>query len=93
MREIATDSTDAWSREGAVLAMSAAYPPYLERGAPVPPRYFDEAYAVAGRQAALAGYRLARALERIFAGASESARDLLPRSRLVLQRAPMRTFE
>ena len=92
-REIATDSTDAWSREGAALAMSAAYPPYLERGAPVPRRYYEEAYAVAERQAALASYRLARVLETIFARTSESAPGLLPHSRLVLQRAPMRTFE
>jgi hypothetical protein len=58
--------------------MSSAYPEYLERNAPLPKRYQDEVSAIAGKQAALAGYRLARLLERLFAPGSESTPDLLP---------------
>ncbi|MGH9388981.1 MAG: S1/P1 nuclease [Vicinamibacteria bacterium] len=76
-REIAIDSPEAWSREGAAIAMSSAYPEYLERNAPLPKRHEDEVFAIARRQAALAGYRLARVLERALAGASESAPNLL----------------
>ncbi len=76
-REAGIDSPGAWSEEGAAVAMSSAYPAYLERNAPVPKRYEDEAFGIAGRQAALAGYRLALALERTLARASESAPDLL----------------
>ncbi len=74
MREIGIESVDAWSREGAGLAMSAAYPDYLERGARPPERYRDEVFLVASRRAALGGYRLARVLERIFAGTSKRVR-------------------
>ena len=76
-RETRVESPGAWSREGASIAMSSAYPGYLERNAPVPKRYEDEAFGIAGRQTALAGYRLALALERILARASEVAPDLL----------------
>jgi hypothetical protein len=57
--------------------MASAYPEYLVRNAAIPKRYEDQAFVAAGKQAALAGYRLARVLERTFAGASESAPDLL----------------
>jgi S1/P1 Nuclease len=77
-RESAIDSPGAWAKEGAAIAMSAAYPPYLQKGAPIPDRYHREIFGVAGKQAALAGYRLARVLERIFTGGSERAPDLLP---------------
>jgi hypothetical protein len=70
-RESAIDSPAVWVKEGASIAMSIAYPEYLERGGPIPDRYHQEAFRVGGRQAALAGYRLARTLERIFAGVSE----------------------
>jgi hypothetical protein len=76
-REIAVEE-HAWSREGAAIAMSSAYPEYLERNAPLPKRYQDEVFAIAGKQTALAGYRLARVLQRLFARGSESAPDLLP---------------
>jgi hypothetical protein len=68
---------DAWSREGAAIAMRSAYPDYLERGAPLPDRYQDEVLGIAGKQVALGGYRLARVLERVFARSSEGAPDLL----------------
>ncbi len=67
-RDSAVESPEAWATESAAIAMSAAYPVYLERGASIPDRYHDEVFAVAGKQAALAGYRLARVLDRIFAG-------------------------
>ncbi len=65
-RELAVESPEAWAKEGAAIAMSAAYPIHLERGASIPPRYHSEAFGVAEKQAALAGYRLARVLDRIF---------------------------
>jgi hypothetical protein len=57
--------------------MRSAYPEYLERNAPLPKRYEDEVFGVASRQAALAGYRLASVLERVFSRGSESPPDLL----------------
>jgi hypothetical protein len=78
-REIGVDSVDAWSREGAAIAMRSAYPDYLERGAPLPGRYQDEVFGIAGKQVALGGYRLARVLERVFARSPEGAPDLLAR--------------
>jgi hypothetical protein len=67
-RAVAVDSPDEWVKEGAAIAMSAAYPAYLERGASIPERYQKEAFGLAGKQAALAGYRLGRVLERMFSG-------------------------
>lgn len=66
-RESAAESPESWSKESAGIAMSSAYPEYLERNARLPKRYQDEVFAVAGKRAALAGYRLARVLERLFA--------------------------
>ena len=77
-REIAIEPEDAWSKESAAIAMSSAYPEYLERNAPLSKRHQDEVSAIAGKRAALAGYRLARVLERLFARGSESTPDLLP---------------
>ncbi len=76
-RATAVDSPEAWSMEGASLAMTAAYPESLVRNAAIPRRYEDQAFGVAGKQASLAGYRLALVVERICARASESAPDLL----------------
>jgi hypothetical protein len=76
-REAGIESADAWSQEAATLAMASAYPEHLERGGKVPERYEREAFDVAGKQAALAGYRLARAVERILIRGSERAPDLL----------------
>jgi hypothetical protein len=72
--EAGVESPVAWSKEGAALAMSSAYPAYLERNAPVPKRYENEAFGISRRQAALAGYRLALVLERSLARASESGK-------------------
>jgi len=74
---IAIDSPEGWPRESTTIAMRSAYPEFLERNAPLPKRYQDDVSAIAGRQAALAGYRLAQVLERAFARRSESAPDLL----------------
>jgi hypothetical protein len=76
VREAAIESPEAWAREGAAIAMSSAYPAYLERNAPVPKRYEDEAFGIARRQSALAGYRLALVLERTLGPSPESAPDL-----------------
>jgi hypothetical protein len=46
--------------------MSAAYPAGLERGSAPSSRYLEDVFAIAARQAALAGYRLAALIERIF---------------------------
>jgi hypothetical protein len=75
--ESGVESPELWVKESASIAMSTAYPASLERDAPVPDRYHAEVFAVCGKQAALAGYRLARVLERIFRGSSEGAPDLL----------------
>jgi hypothetical protein len=65
---ITVDDVEAWSREGAAIAMRVAYPDYLIRGAAPPGRYQDEVFEQAARQAALAGYRLARLLDESFSG-------------------------
>lgn len=57
----------AWAREGVAVAQNAAYPAYLERGAPAPARYLDDVYAAAAPRIALAGYRLAALLEELLA--------------------------
>jgi S1/P1 Nuclease len=67
--ELSRESADEWSRQAAEIAMSSAYPDYLTRGAAPPRRYQDEVFETASRQAALAGYRLARLLDEAFAGA------------------------
>lgn len=77
LREAGVVSPEAWSEEGVAIAMRSAYPEYLERNAPLPKRYEDEVFGVASRQAALAGYRLASVLERVFSRGSESPPDLL----------------
>jgi S1/P1 Nuclease len=64
--EVAVDSAEDWSKDAARIAMSSAYPSYLSRGGVPPRRYQDEVYERASRQAALAGYRLARLLNETF---------------------------
>ena len=56
-----------WAREGLAVAQYAAYPAYLERDAPAPPRYLDDVYAAAAPRIALAGYRLAALLDELLA--------------------------
>lgn len=53
-----------WAREGLETAKSAAYPAYLRRGEPAPPRYWREVDAAAEPAIARAGYRLAELLNR-----------------------------
>jgi hypothetical protein len=65
-RQIEVESPDAWSAEGAAIAMRSAYPDSLERGASPSRPYQNEAFDIASERAALAGYRLARKLERTF---------------------------
>jgi hypothetical protein len=71
-------SFEAWSEAGVAMAMESAYPDYLPRDAAPPQRYQDEIFALAARQMALAGHRLARTIEDSFGAASESPPDLLP---------------
>jgi S1/P1 Nuclease len=61
------DSADEWSRESAAIAMSTAYPDALTRGTAPSRRYQDEVFHAASRQATIAGYRLARLLDEVFA--------------------------
>lgn len=63
----------AWVAEGTRLAETVAYPPALVDGGPVPDGYRDQARAVAGPQAALAGYRLASALNAALGGGVTAA--------------------
>ncbi|MGH9322018.1 MAG: S1/P1 nuclease [Vicinamibacteria bacterium] len=76
--EVAIASPEEWSKEGAAIAMSGAYPEYLARGTSPPGRYRDDVFRIAARQAALGGYRQARLLDGLFGKRSESAPDLLP---------------
>jgi hypothetical protein len=65
-REIAESSPESWSKEAAVIAMNDAYPNELVRGAAPPRHYQVVVFERARRQAALAGYRLARLLNERF---------------------------
>lgn len=65
-REIAETSPESWSKEGASIAMNDAYPKELVEGAAPPRDYQDLVFSLASRQAALAGYRLARLLNESF---------------------------
>ena len=58
-RDLGVEGFENWSKAGAELAMTRAYPQYLVRGARPPRRYQDEVQKVCDRQLALAGYRLA----------------------------------
>ncbi|HSF19088.1 MAG TPA: S1/P1 nuclease [Vicinamibacteria bacterium] len=64
--EIGSKDFDEWSRAAAMLAMTEAYPSYLVRDSAPPREYQSRVFAVASRQGALAGYRLAELLEQIF---------------------------
>ena len=57
--DLGVEGFENWSKAGAELAMTCAYPPYLVRDAQPPRRYQDEVQEVSDRQIALAGYRLA----------------------------------
>lgn len=63
----------AWVAEGTRLAETVAYPPELVDGGPVPAGYRDRARAAASPQAALAGYRLASALNAALGGGGAAA--------------------
>ena len=64
--DLAIDGYVSWSKAGAKLATTRAYPPYLVRDAHPPPRYQDEVQEVSDRQLALAGYRLAGLMNELF---------------------------
>jgi hypothetical protein len=53
-----------WAREGVATAKTVAYPAYLRRGQPAPPRYWRAVDAAAEPAIARAGYRLAELLNR-----------------------------
>lgn len=59
---------ETWSKEGVRLAQRRAYPAWLVRGQPAPDRYNDLVWAEAQPRLALAGYRLADALNRALGG-------------------------
>lgn len=63
--ELAIDDVESWSKVGAEIAMTHAYPDYLVRDAAPPGRYLDDVYPIAQKQVALAGYRLAARLEEL----------------------------
>jgi hypothetical protein len=65
---IAVDDVETWSKESLEIAMHGAYPDYLARGGVPPHRYQKDVLEMASRQTALAGYRLARLLDRAFSG-------------------------
>jgi hypothetical protein len=64
--DVSESSVEAWSRAGASIAMASAYPETLARGGTPSRQYQDEVFEKAARQAALAGYRLARMLNEMF---------------------------
>lgn len=64
--EVANGSVDDWSRSSAAIAMTTAYPDSLAREAAPPQHYREDVFEIASRQAALAGYRLARILDELF---------------------------
>lgn len=57
-----------WVGEGTRLAQTVAYPPTIVDGGTVPDGYRDRARVAVGPQAALAGYRLASALNAALGG-------------------------
>jgi hypothetical protein len=58
---------EAWAREGDASAKSAVYPSWLRRYEMPPEKYRKHAYRIAEPALALAGYRLAEMLNRLFA--------------------------
>ena len=64
--DLAVEGFENWSKAGAELAMTHAYPPYLVRDAHPPHRYQDEVQEVSDPQLALAGYRLAGLMNALF---------------------------
>ena len=59
---------EEWSKEGMRIAKNHAYPSWLIRGEPAPPRYRPYAWGAAEPRVALAGYRLADLLNRRLGG-------------------------
>ena len=66
-RDIERGSYTDWSWEAALFAMEQAFPPSLVRGATPPTSYETMASRESTRRIALAGYRLADVLNRLFA--------------------------
>ena len=64
--DLGVEGFENWSKAGAELAMTRAYPSYLVRDAQPQSRYQDEVQAIADRQIALAGYRLAELMNELF---------------------------
>jgi hypothetical protein len=57
---------ERWSREGVAIAQRTLYPAWLVRGQPAPERYQAIAWSTAQPRLALAGYRIAELLNRVF---------------------------
>jgi hypothetical protein len=66
-------SYDAWHQEGLSLAQTAVFTPDLKRFEMPSRKYQKNAFEVAERQIALAGYRIADTLNSIFGGPSPAA--------------------
>jgi hypothetical protein len=58
---------EAWAKQGHASAKRAVYPSWLRRYEMPPKKYHKSAYRVAEEALALAGYRLAEMLNRLFA--------------------------
>jgi hypothetical protein len=67
----AIDDTHAWAKESYVLACKSAYPPGPHPGdnevVTLSPEYVHAAHGIADQRVALAGYRLANLLNKLFA--------------------------
>jgi hypothetical protein len=68
MARVTDGRVATWVAEGTRLAQTVAYSPDLVEGETPPAGYRDRARAAAGPQAALAGYRLASALNAALGG-------------------------
>jgi hypothetical protein len=64
---------EAWHQEGLSLAQTAVFTPDLKRSEMPSRKYQKNAFAIAERQIALAGYRIADTLNSIFGGQAPAA--------------------
>jgi hypothetical protein len=68
---VAIDDTHAWAKESYVLACKSAYPPGPHPGdnevITLSPEYVHASHEIADQRVALAGYRLAKLLNKLFA--------------------------
>ena len=67
---VAVDGFESWSKASAEITITRVYPEYLKRDGAPPARYETEASAIASKQVALAGFRLARLLDDLLGSTS-----------------------